>query len=118
MPREPIGTRELKEIAERLRITRRALGYTQGFISTLIGSTTESGQAWENYESARRRISLNHAMALCRKCGLTLDWIYFGNLASLHGDIASKITAEINRAQRAGKESAEPPRRLRHPRAE
>ena len=73
MPREPVTSKELREIAERLRITRDAFGYTQGFISRLIGSTTESGQAWENYESGRRRISLNHAMALCRKCGLTLD---------------------------------------------
>ena len=44
MPREPVTSKELREIAERLRITRDAFGYTQGFISRLIGSTTESGQ--------------------------------------------------------------------------
>ena len=44
MPREPVTAKELREIAERLRITRDAFGYTQGFISRLIGSTTESGQ--------------------------------------------------------------------------
>jgi transcriptional regulator with XRE-family HTH domain len=101
MPRQPVAAKEIAEIAERLKLTRLALGYTQGFISTLIGSTTSSGQAWENYESGRRRISLNHALALCQKCGLTLDWIYRGNLQSLPPDLAGKIAARITQHRRS-----------------
>ena len=113
MPRDRVGPKDLQEIAERLRLTRMALGYTQGFISRLVGSTTESGQAWENYESGRRRISINHAIALCLKCGLSLDWIYLGNLSSLHGNMAAKISEQISREQRGRDEKRTAATRVR-----
>lgn len=65
------------EIGARLAMTRRSLGATQAEMAKLMGSVT-NGQAWSNYESGRRCISIGHALELCRTCGLTLDWIYQG----------------------------------------
>jgi DNA-binding XRE family transcriptional regulator len=77
-------------IAKRLRLTREALGYTQAIMCKLIGSAT-NGQAGDNYESGRRRISLTHALRLCDSCGLSLDWIYRGNYQSLAVGLRDKI---------------------------
>ena len=82
------------QIAYRLRITRAALGHTQAVMSQLAGSSTE-GQAWGNYESGERRISLDHALALCAKLGMTLEWIYRGNIHSLPADLAEKIQIQM-----------------------
>jgi transcriptional regulator with XRE-family HTH domain len=83
----------MSEHARRLRATRLAYGYTQHYMSTLMGSTT-IGQAWENYESGRRRISIDHAMALCKQLGLTLDWFYFGDMRGLNPGIAHALRRE------------------------
>ena len=96
----------LNEIAERLALTRRALGYTQVTMARLMGSATV-GQAWENYEAGRRRISIDHALALCRTCGLTLAWIYQGQMDSLPKSLYDKIqqmlpSAQTTRKTRAG----------------
>jgi transcriptional regulator with XRE-family HTH domain len=79
-----------EQIAKRLRLTREALGYTQAIMCKLIGSAT-NGQAWENYESGRRKISLDHALRLCDNCGLSLEWIYRGNYQSLTVELRDKI---------------------------
>lgn len=35
-------------------------------------------QAWNNYETGKRRISLDEANKIVRKFGIGLDWIYYG----------------------------------------
>ena len=72
----------MEEIGARLALTRRALGFTQADMGRLMGATS-NGQAWQNYEAGNRRISIDHALMLCRNCGLTLDWIYQGQLVNL-----------------------------------
>lgn len=81
-------------IGERLRLTRAALGHTQAVMASLMGSST-GGQAWENYEAGRRRISLDHALTLCARLGLTLEWIYRGNLHSLPTELAERIQVQL-----------------------
>lgn len=44
-----------------------------------------SVQAWNNYEGARTRISIDGAIALCRH-GVTLDWIFLGELTRPESD--------------------------------
>ena len=83
------GTFGMPDIAERLRLTREALGYTQVEIARLAGAS--GGQAWNNYESGRRRINVDHALALCQSIGVSLDWIYLGDRRNLHHDLALKI---------------------------
>lgn len=80
----------LPEIGARLALTRQALGFTQATMSKLMGSVT-AGQAWENYEAGRRRISLDHALELCRTCQLTLPWIYQGQMNDLPPHIRDAI---------------------------
>ena len=90
MARKSIDPSSVGEIGARLALTRRALGYTQATMSTLMGSTT-AGQAFANYEAGARRISLDHALVLCRTCGLTLAWIYQGQMDTLPPHIREKI---------------------------
>ena len=91
----------LNEIAERLALTRQALGYTQATMSRLMGSST-AGQAWENYEAGRRRISVDHALALCRTCGVTLAWVYQGQMDTLPKSLYDKISELLtDRARRS-----------------
>jgi transcriptional regulator with XRE-family HTH domain len=83
-------------IGERLKWTRLALGNTQVEMARLIGSAT-NGQAWENYEAGRRRISIDHASPLCRKCRLSLDWIYHGEMDKLPDDVRAAIEQVMKR---------------------
>jgi len=90
MPRTPPDPTALEEIGIRLQLTREALGHTQVMMAKLMGSVT-NGQAWENYESGRRRISIDHALKLCQTCRLTLEWIYQGQLQGLPPDLRASI---------------------------
>jgi transcriptional regulator with XRE-family HTH domain len=90
MARRNYDPSSLSEIGHRLALTRSALGYTQAMMAKLIGSAT-SGQAWENYEAGRRRISIDHAIALCRTCGVSMDWIYQGQMHNLPPELREKI---------------------------
>lgn len=78
------------DIGERLLHTRKALQYTTTEMCRLMGSKT-NGSAFSNYEMGRRRISIDHALALCATCSLTLDWIYRGDAARLPDDLRAKI---------------------------
>ena len=80
------------EIGARLALTRRALGYTTTTMCRMMGSASH-GSTYSNYESGIRRISLDHAIELYRRCRLTLPWIYLGELDTLPADIRNKILA-------------------------
>ena len=100
MGRKPIRpATALDSIAERLRISREALGYTPTTIARLIGSPSSF---WHNCESGQRRISVDKALALKRATGLTLEWIYAGEFSTLPGHLAEKIER-----QRAKERAAE-----------
>jgi DNA-binding XRE family transcriptional regulator len=85
------------ETGARLALTREALGHTQVMMAKLMGSATY-GQAWENYESGRRRMSINHAIKLHQTCGLTLEWIYLGQMHNLPPNLRKKIQKLLLRA--------------------
>lgn len=79
-------------IAFRLRTLRRMLGLTQGIIGEIAGV---GRTAWGNYEKGVRRIELDAALALRRRFGVTLDWIYEGDWPSLSG----KLIDELRKAE-------------------
>jgi hypothetical protein len=86
----PIESKE--EIARRLQITRLALGFeTQAaFAEALVGGVTP--QRWNNYESARDRLTLNLALAICRKFPqVTLDWLFRGDKGTLRPAFSAAI---------------------------
>jgi transcriptional regulator with XRE-family HTH domain len=100
-PRRSSDPTSQVEIGARLALTRSALGYTQAMMSKLMGSAT-AGQAFANYESGLRRISINHAIKLCQTCGLTMDWIYQGQMQNLSPDLRAKIQELLPPNRRTG----------------
>src|SRR4051794_13094962 len=81
----------LLEIGARLAVTRKALGLTHAEMDRRMGSALSNGQTFNSYETGRQRIPTHHALALCRTCNITLDWIYRGQMHSLQTDICAKI---------------------------
>ena len=96
-----------KELARRLRQTRRALGLTQRAAGELVG-TNQPG--WSNWESGKepdpdskdgpRRISVEAAIVFCRRYHVTLDWLYLGDPSNLPVQLWEKIR-EIRAKDRA-----------------
>ena len=89
-PERAIAPTSDEAIAERLLLTRTALGRTTTEMCRLMGSSS-GGSAWTNYEMNRRRISLDHAFRLCATCGLDLNWIYLGSKDGLRKELREKI---------------------------
>src|SRR4051812_48532928 len=86
------------EIGARLVRTRKALDYTQTAMAGLMGV---DGQTLAAYEAGRRRIPMKHAVKLC-PYGIPLDWIYQGQIASLHPHLHDKIRELANHEEREG----------------
>ena len=83
----------LEAVAGRLALLRGTLGLTQARMSELVGAT-ETGQTWQHYESGRRMIAIHHAVTLCVRFGVTLDWVYRGNINGLPPDLGPKLQAD------------------------
>ena len=98
MAHQPIDPTSIAEIGRRLELTRRALGLTQVMMGRLMGAVS-NGQAWGNYESGKRRISVDHALALSQNLGLPLDWIYQGRMVNLPPELREKIQHLMLEAQ-------------------
>jgi transcriptional regulator with XRE-family HTH domain len=65
-----------EDIGARQRTPCEALGYDQArAFCQFVGF---SNQALYNYETGKRRISLDEAMKIVAKTGASLDWIYRG----------------------------------------
>jgi transcriptional regulator with XRE-family HTH domain len=89
MNRKRINPESLPEIARRLRVLREALGYeTQGQMAAELGMTSNS---WNNYERGFSRINLDAGLAIQRRWGVPLDWLYIGSTAMLPAHLAEKI---------------------------
>jgi transcriptional regulator with XRE-family HTH domain len=78
----------LDAIARRLRLTREALSQTQSGFCALTGI---SRTAWNNYERALRRISIDEALKVVRVTGVSLDWIYRGVESALPLHLVERI---------------------------
>lgn len=64
-----------KQIAKRLRATRKAFHLTQAQLCRWTGI---SPRAWSCAETGNARIGIDNALSLQRVFGTSLDWIYFG----------------------------------------
>lgn len=47
---------------------------------------------WSQYESGKRRITVDAASSLKDEFGVTLDWIYFGDRSGLPSALATKLS--------------------------
>jgi transcriptional regulator with XRE-family HTH domain len=86
-----IDVTSLVEFKTRMRLTRDALGMKMRQMSKLCGGSQPS--TWSNYESENvdRLIDIPLAITLCQNTGLTLDWIYLGDMRGLSEDLRAKI---------------------------
>lgn len=80
----------LAAIGSRLEITRRVFGFQQNEFAERAGLATNT---YNQYEKAKKRPSIENAMALCDAYNLTLDWIYRGDSSGLRYETADAIKA-------------------------
>lgn len=71
---------EVKAGAARIDALRQGLGLTQVGMAAIAGIPPTAMNA---YCQGQRRISLNDAIRLCQRFGVTLDWLYFGDESGL-----------------------------------
>jgi transcriptional regulator with XRE-family HTH domain len=67
------------EIGKRLKLVREALKMSQTALCRLAGI---SPQAWNNAETGDNLLTVRSAVKLCRVTGVTMDWIYRGQVTS------------------------------------
>jgi len=81
--------RRPENVGKRLTLTRLALGFENQkdfYVATRLGASAYS--MWESGDSFPR---VEHMMLLCQQFGLTLDWIYRGDLSNVSYSLAVKI---------------------------
>jgi transcriptional regulator with XRE-family HTH domain len=75
-------------VGARLELTREALNLSA---REFAGAAGIGDSTYSNYKKAIRKPSLDHALKLCDRFELTLDWIYRGDPSGLKYGLAEKI---------------------------
>ena len=93
MPRliaiDPHDTGELAaDVGRRLSLVRRALGLNQLEFGAKAGL---SQPQYHQFESGKRRLTIEAALALCHVYSLTLDYLYRGDPSGLPYKLATTI---------------------------
>lgn len=83
-------------IGERLRLTRLALGLTQ---KSMAYPLSVSREAYTMYETGSREPPWTVAVELCDSWGITMDWIYRGEMSNLPSGLLQKIVEQIPKAR-------------------
>lgn len=79
-----------EKVGARLALVREVLGLSQTDMASRAGLAVN---AWNNYETGRRRISVDAAIAVCAAFRLTLDYIYCGDASNLPHGLARALDA-------------------------
>ena len=87
----------VQDVADRLRLTREAMQWSQAELCRRSGI---SPQIWNNAETGDNRISVDEAIKLCRTTGVTLDWVYRGTRTLLPAVVAEALQASLGRQRR------------------
>jgi transcriptional regulator with XRE-family HTH domain len=103
----PTAATTAKDVAQRIILTRRALGYTQEDICRELG--LRSRGTWANYEVGWRMIPVHMVVLFCDKLGVTTDWILRGLRRTLDAECRAKI--EVMEEQDRKAAAAVTPRR-------
>ena len=109
VPRKPTDLAE--ESGARLRASREALKLTATQLAARLGV---SRSRLSNWESGTSKVDLEYALTLKAVYGLTLDWIFGGDLSTVKSDLAAEIHAKMSAAEAGGEsgESEKPPSEL------
>lgn len=77
LPYDPV------EVGQRMRLVREAHEVRSGELADFLGVAPS---AIANWESGRKRPSIQVADLMCRRFGCTLDWLFLGRTETLsHG---------------------------------
>lgn len=68
-----------KAIGRRLKALRLGYGFTQQAMGALLGYKSPRGQAWQNFESGTKRLTLDGFDRLQRKFPVPYRWVYYGD---------------------------------------
>ena len=77
-----------KMVGQRLEMSIAAMGNKPAEIARLLGITQ---QRLSNYITGSRPLDIAIAIQLCQRFGLTLDWLYIGDMAGLRFDLAQRM---------------------------
>jgi len=78
----------VKVIARRLVRTREALGLSQAVFCTQIGVERN---VYNPFEKGHRRITLDVALKIRGRFGVSLDWVYCGDISHLSVELYQKL---------------------------
>jgi transcriptional regulator with XRE-family HTH domain len=92
------------DVARRLRLTRVALGYSDRQQNDFAAESGIAQSHYNKFEGGSRLLTLNVAMKLCHRWGLTLDWLFRGDPSGLPYKLANDIK-ELRRAEREKRSS-------------
>jgi hypothetical protein len=84
-------------IGERLDVWLEAEGKKAVEICAAIGEEENKFSQWRN---GKHRLALEAADALCNRYGLTLDWLYRGDMRGLPHELHNKISAVLQKRKR------------------
>jgi transcriptional regulator with XRE-family HTH domain len=79
-----------RSLAARLKVTREALDVIPAEVCKRLGI---GANAWSQYETGARRITLEVAIRFCDEYGVSLDWIYRADPSKLPHELRIKIRA-------------------------
>jgi transcriptional regulator with XRE-family HTH domain len=86
-PRDGDG-RYKRDLALRLLRTRTALGLSQAEFCRQIGVKKN---VYNPFERGRRQITVEVATMICERFGLSLDWIYRGDVSRLPAELFQRL---------------------------
>jgi len=95
----------LDAIAERLIALRELSGLKQNLYAKSLGITPT---AWNNWERALQRISIDAARKVYQHTGVDAHWIYDGDTRLLSPAKSAELAAQVEKV-RARRASEEPP---------
>lgn len=90
LPQQRFNPRSLDAIAERLIRLRHATGLTQSAFAAAAGIAANT---YNHYERAKSRPELDKATLICDRFHVTLDWLYFGEMAGLPYQTVERLRA-------------------------
>jgi DNA-binding XRE family transcriptional regulator len=85
-------TQSIDAVARRLKATRLALEYKkQNEFAKVLGIDKTSYNLMEN---GKRPVTLDVGLALNKKFGVSLDWLFLGNAAQLPANLVTKLASQ------------------------
>lgn len=99
MPPRIAATEQKLAAAQRLVATRKALGLSQQDFAAAMGV---GRTAYTNWESAERSIDPHAVARLWEVYGVTLDWIFRGDMSGLRHSLAVRLQPLSSASSRGG----------------